>query len=641
MRLTIGRKLALGFGALITLLAVTAIIVVRLANTVQSDVQAIDDVGEELAEAGFEIEINVVETGVSVLQYIRSGDAQYRQRLTDAQSDFTVWLEQYRTLAQSQSITDLSDQIVTLYDQYVLVGQSLMDARDREATLLTNIGADFDRIDAIIDDEIQLNLTLDRTEVVVAFSELETDIAEVGTWLGNYLAIPSEDSRQRIFDNAEDVRADITAARLLALTEVEARFLDEISTLFEESVLRIQSVLDTSDQIRTDTATFLDLRTRMDTLLDEEVQPSINQFGNSLEQQAIVSAQQITLISIGVIIVGSVVALAVVSLIARSILGSVRELRMGAEAIGGGQLNHRITVTSQDELGDLAEAFNEMAEREGQNIKRLDTARREAEEATRMKDLFLATMSHELRTPLNAMIGFLHLMIYSGQMDEDNIHMAERSLANTQRLLTLINNILDLSRIATGGLEIVPSEMSPRQVAAGLYNDLKHLAQEKKLRLELDVDPLLPETIYHDEARISQVVTNLVSNAIKFTEKGEIHLALKRGDERLVIQVTDTGVGIPQSKQHLIFDDFFQVDSTSTRKQQGAGLGLAIVKRLVLLMNGSINLVSEVEKGSIFTVELPLELSRYEPGDRRKQAEHVFARSMNGSSTQPNPVVQN
>jgi signal transduction histidine kinase len=269
----------------------------------------------------------------------------------------------------------------------------------------------------------------------------------------------------------------------------------------------------------------------------------------------------------------------------------------------------------------------------------LEAANREARDANRMKDLFLATMSHELRTPLNAMIGFLYLMIYSGQMDEDNVHMAERSLANTQRLLTLINNILDLSRIATGGLEIVPSQMEPRQVAAGLYSDLKLLAQDKGLRLELEVDQTLPETINHDEARISQIVTNLVNNAIKFTEAGTIKLVLKRRDDRLIIQVADTGVGIPQSKQHLIFDDFFQVDSTSTRSQQGAGLGLAIVKRLILLMNGTINLVSDVDKGSVFTVELPLELPRYEPGDRRKQAEHIFANSMNGNNDLAVPVA--
>ena len=306
-----------------------------------------------------------------------------------------------------------------------------------------------------------------------------------------------------------------------------------------------------------------------------------------------------------------------------------------------GDMSARVPIKRKDELGMLATTFNEMADHQQEYVKSLDLARREAEEATRMKDLFLATMSHELRTPLNAMIGFLYLMIYSGQLDKDNQYMAERAQANTQRLLTLINNILDLSRIATGGMEIVPEKMSPRHIAAGLYNDLKLLAQEKDLTLELEVDPNLPDSILQDEARVSQIVTNLVGNAIKFTDKGTVTLTLKRRDDRFVIQVKDTGAGIPQSKQHLIFDDFFQVDSTSTRQKQGAGLGLAIVKRLLLLMGGTINVASEVGVGSTFTVELPLNLPPYEQRDRRKQAEHVFTASMNGQGMQPTSAALN
>ncbi len=338
--------------------------------------------------------------------------------------------------------------------------------------------------------------------------------------------------------------------------------------------------------------------------------------------------QQTFVVILGVAFVLLVLLTALSAALSRYFITRIEALKTVTEQFAQGDLGKRIPVTSQDELGDLAVAFNTMAAQQQEQIRQIDLARREAVEATRMKDLFLATMSHELRTPLNAMIGFLHLMIYSGQMDDDNEHMAERALANTQRLLTLINNILDLSRIATGGLEIVPGEMRLPYVASGLYNDLKNMATDKDLRLELDVDPKLPETINHDEARISQIVTNLVSNAIKFTESGTVRLSFRGSDDRLIIQVSDTGIGIPQSKQHLIFDDFFQVDGTSTRHQQGAGLGLAIVKRLVLLMNGSIKLTSEVDKGSTFTIDLPLNLPRYEPGARRKQAEHVFVSSM-------------
>lgn len=204
------------------------------------------------------------------------------------------------------------------------------------------------------------------------------------------------------------------------------------------------------------------------------------------------------------------------------------------------------------------------------------------------------------------------------------MHMVQRILANSQRLLNLINNILDLSRIATGGLEIVPSKVIPRFVAASVYNDMKLLAQEKGLTLELKLDENLPETILHDEDRLTQVMVNLVNNAIKFTEKGKVVLEMRHFGERLHIKVSDTGIGIPQAKQHLIFDDFFQVDPSTSRQKQGAGLGLAIVRSLVLLMNGTISLSSEVGKGSSFLVELPLNLPAYEAQSPHKEKQRLF-----------------
>jgi PAS domain S-box-containing protein len=242
-------------------------------------------------------------------------------------------------------------------------------------------------------------------------------------------------------------------------------------------------------------------------------------------------------------------------------------------------------------------------------LKKEKAARLEALDAVRLKDLFLATMSHELRTPLNAMIGYQHLMLFSGELNDDNTHMAQRSIANSNRLLNLINNILDISRMATGGLKIVPVKMSPKSLAEQTGMDLQVLAKDKGLTLTATAAPGLPDMIVHDEERLGQIVLNLVNNAIKFTEKGTVDLRITSQDDKLVIEVQDTGIGIPASQKHVIFDDFVQVDGTSTRKQQGAGLGLSIVRRLALLMQGSVTVDSELGKGSTFTVTLPLNLA--------------------------------
>ncbi len=348
------------------------------------------------------------------------------------------------------------------------------------------------------------------------------------------------------------------------------------------------------------------------------------------EQQAHIVEHLISSLIVIVAAVGALFAVCLVIAVSlsRYIVRSLDDMIQVSQQYTKGNFEVRVPVRSRDELGALAETLNKAASNEQRYIKELEAARRQAEDATRMKDLFLATMSHELRTPLNAIIGFLHLMIYSDQLDEDNTYMAERSLANTQRLLTLINNILDLSRIATGGLQIVPTAIQIRYVVAGLYNDLKMMAYEKGLRLSLEVDPMLPETVQHDETRIAQIITNLVGNAIKFTEKGEVSLKVQRADDMLRIEVRDTGIGIPKSKLGLIFDDFFQVDASSTRQQQGAGLGLAIVKRIVLLMNGKIHVDSEVGVGTTFVVELPLELPTLQTQDKPAPEHQVFAESI-------------
>jgi len=256
---------------------------------------------------------------------------------------------------------------------------------------------------------------------------------------------------------------------------------------------------------------------------------------------------------------------------------------------------------------DITERKRAEAEREDL-LQREQQAKQEALEAVRLKDMFLATMSHELRTPLNATIGFQHLVLMSGKLDDDNAHMLERSLANSQRLMSLINNVLDISRMASGGMKLVAAKFSPQQMARNLYEDLKLSAKDKNLTFRIEVEPDVPESIVHDEERLTQIALNLLSNAIKFTDKGFVSMTVKRKDDRLIIKVVDTGMGIAPSRQHVIFDDFVQLDSTTTRKHQGAGLGLSIVKRLLLMMKGTVKVSSEVGKGTIFTVDVPLEL---------------------------------
>jgi len=240
----------------------------------------------------------------------------------------------------------------------------------------------------------------------------------------------------------------------------------------------------------------------------------------------------------------------------------------------------------------------------------LRQAQREATEANRLKSEFLATMSHELRTPLNAIIGFSDLMLegVSGKLTEKQDDYVNRILNNSERLLTMINELLDVSKIEAGRLEIVMSPFAPAELVEHVKSRLHGLAEKKDLTLRTHVSETLPPTVMADEQRVEQILTNLIGNAIRFTETGGIDVRIDcQDDDWWTIEVADTGIGIPSHALEYIFDEFRQVDGTTQRQHGGTGLGLAVVKRLTLLMNGKINVDSEVGKGSTFTVHLPLQ----------------------------------
>jgi signal transduction histidine kinase len=187
--------------------------------------------------------------------------------------------------------------------------------------------------------------------------------------------------------------------------------------------------------------------------------------------------------------------------------------------------------------------------------------------------------------------------------------MIERIHKNGQRLLLLINEVLDLARIEAGRMEIVSAPFDLHDMAGQWKSQMEVLAQEKGLDFTVTVDDKLPAQIVGDKDRITQIVVNLLSNAFKFTEKGAVDLTITGRTNSWVISVADTGIGIPPHALNYIFDEFRQVDGSSKRMYGGSGLGLAIVRNLCRLLNGKVSVTSEVGLGSVFTVTLPLEVS--------------------------------
>jgi signal transduction histidine kinase len=259
---------------------------------------------------------------------------------------------------------------------------------------------------------------------------------------------------------------------------------------------------------------------------------------------------------------------------------------------------------------DLLETFADQSVLAIQNarlFREIEEKGRELEIASKHKSQFLANMSHELRTPLNAILGYAELMLDSiyGEPSEKMRTVLERLQANGKHLLGLINDVLDLSKIEAGQLTLSLDDYSLSDVVHGVVSAVEPLAAEKRLAFKAEVAPGLP-TGHGDGRRLSQVLLNLVGNAIKFTDKGEVAIRASVMNGAFTVAVCDTGPGISASDQAKIFEEFQQADSSITRKKGGTGLGLSIAKRIIEMHGGRIWVESEPGRGSTFCFTLPV-----------------------------------
>jgi signal transduction histidine kinase/CheY-like chemotaxis protein len=258
------------------------------------------------------------------------------------------------------------------------------------------------------------------------------------------------------------------------------------------------------------------------------------------------------------------------------------------------------------------EATNAQLETQTQELEQqqlaLTMAKQDAERASRYKSEFLANMSHELRTPLNSILILAKMLAQNAgdRLSGEQVRYADTIHASGTNLLTLINDILDLSKIEAGAVELQLESMSPRTLVETLRGSFDALAREKGVSLVIDVDAATPSTIVSDQQRLQQVLNNLVSNALKFTERGTVTLRVApSGANSLSFMVRDTGVGIPADKRAVIFEAFRQADGSTHRKYGGTGLGLSISLELARLLGGNIQVDSEVGVGSTFTLTVP------------------------------------
>ena len=306
--------------------------------------------------------------------------------------------------------------------------------------------------------------------------------------------------------------------------------------------------------------------------------------------------------------------------LSRSVTEPIAALVTGAERLASGDYDHRLPRRGgRDELGQLGESFERMRDAVRDNERALVAKTEQAEEAARLKGEFVANMSHEVRTPINGVLGMTELLLNT-RLDPTQQRYASTILRSGRSLLGVINDILDFSKIEAGKLELQAGGFDLRDLVEDVVEMLAEGAHRKGLELALDLAPDAHVAYEGDANRLRQVLLNLLGNAIKFTERGEVRLCVaereRRGDVvELGFEVVDTGIGIAPHALDAIFDSFVQADGTTTRRFGGTGLGLAISARLVRLMGGEIEVESAPGVGSAFrfgaTVRaLPVEVER-------------------------------
>jgi len=292
---------------------------------------------------------------------------------------------------------------------------------------------------------------------------------------------------------------------------------------------------------------------------------------------------------------------------------------------------------TEELLEQTQELNDELVQKKSQleeNVKKLEEAKKKVEEGSKAKTEFLSTMSHEIRTPMNAIIGMTNLLAKDNPR-EDQLEQLEILDFSAKTLLSLINDVLDFSKIESGKIEFEDLDFDLPYLLKGIIESFRFNTQKKGISLKLQVEDDVPEVLLGDSARLTQILNNLVSNAVKFTDEGEVKIGVKKthqDDNKVSLQfyVSDTGVGISKDKQEKIFESFTQERTDTSRIFGGTGLGLTISKKLVDLQGGSIRVESTKGEGSTFYVDLEYELGDESQVDKLQSDKRISSKNLEG-----------
>ncbi len=418
----------------------------------------------------------------------------------------------------------------------------------------------------------------------------------------------------------ENNRFNNTLARLEEFARPEEReLIQRIRAAQESAVTTVADIANLVRDGKVDAAMALQLNKEYPLYL--QIEGLVNQVVKREQQKmdslraSVAATNRRTLIIMAGFVASSIALAALLGfVISWSFILPVQEAHGFVTQVAKGNFEARINVPNRDEFGALADRMNQMSgelrtlyANQQQAARELQSLNERLQQASNAKSEFLANMSHELRTPMNAILGFVEMLLDDiyGEIPPQLKEPLMDVQVNGKHLLNLINDVLDLSKIEAGRMELALAEYSVQDIVDTLKSSLHSLAREKGLEFVAAAQENIPLAC-GDGKRITQCLTNLAGNALKFTKQGRVEVWVERKRDLLQYRVSDTGIGIPKDQIENVFAEFRQVDATITREFGGTGLGLSITKKFVEMHGGRIWVESELGKGSTFFFEIPL-----------------------------------